>query len=106
MSTPTVSPADAALLNRSSTENTVLLLDEQIAFYTKRALANNVEGKYNADWATVKSIETFKETLLGTQKRINGTASSPVSNAEVGIPAIMVVAVITFFIGLIVGIIL
>lgn len=103
MSTPTVSPADAALLKRSSTENTVLMLDEQIAFYTKRALANNVEGKYNADWATVKSIETFKETLLGTEKRINGT---PVSNAEFGIPAIMVVAVITFFIGLIVGIVL
>lgn len=103
MSTPTVSPKDASLLNRSSTENTVLLLDNQIEFYTRRALANNVEGQYNEDWATVKSIQSFKETLLRTDKRINESAGSAVANAEFGVPAIMVVAFIAFFVGLIMG---
>jgi hypothetical protein len=100
MSTPTVTPADADLLNRSRTENTILLLDNQIAFYTKRALANNVEGQYNEDWATVKSIESFKETMLRTDKRINESA---MKNAEFGIPAVMVIAFIAFFVGLVAG---
>lgn len=100
MSTPVVNPKDAALLNRSSTENTILLLDKQIEIYTQRALENNVEGQYNEDWATVKSIQSFKETLLRTDKRVNESA---IANAEVGIPAIMVVSFIAFFVGIIMG---
>lgn len=100
MSSVNVNSADAALLSRTRTENTVLMLDEQIALYTQRALANNVEGKYNEDWATVKSLESFKETMLRTDKRVN---ESMVVNAEFGIPAIMVVAFIAFFVGVIMG---